>query len=166
MLLRLKRWSKPCNALCLRLVGSQASAILRPQWTCWNAQKLQSKQLEQLGACMTAEKMTWQGHIGDIPRSNMKGIDKCIATVEVSCGIGRCYLVCPYHWFSPDNNRRRTQTSGSGPFLTVLLESQSKAITLWTMSKKLQESQNNVPLFPGKGLLDGTRIESYQFGKW
>ena len=92
-----KRWSKPCNALCLRLVGSQASAILRPQWTCWNAQKLQSKQLEQLGACMTAEKMTWQGHIGDIPRSNMKGIDKCIATVEVSCGIGRCYLVCPYH---------------------------------------------------------------------
>ena len=32
-----------------------------PPWTCWNAQKLQSKQLEQLGACMTSRKNDMAG---------------------------------------------------------------------------------------------------------
>lgn len=67
--------------------------------------------------------------------------------LEISCGMARCCLCCPYRRFSPKNNKGWTKVSGSGPFLIVLLRSQKKALTLRTMlQRSTQKSQNYVPL--------------------
>lgn len=75
------------------------------------------KQLEHEG---TREHVKWHtGGISVAYRASAWLVSNVL--LEISCGMARCCLCCPYRRFSPKNNKGWTKVSGSGPFLIVSL---------------------------------------------